>query len=244
MVDNQRHDVDSAPSKRAQMSDTNESDAAPAGARQGPVVHILGTRPATWLPIAQALQQALQAAGVTVVPAADAGAAGGQVGSGVAATADVVALVDSPVRVLAQWVASGEAGSVLQVLEAWRHSATELLKLVHRSTGRCLFIDVAEASAAPDAVAQAMAAWHSALGAIRLEFSATPPPDILCLTLARQLCFTDSASAELFDELHAACVVIDDGATASENQPMAADEAVRRYRALLALATRNGADSR
>ncbi len=226
------------------MSHTDQSNAARASARQGPVVHILGTRPATWLPIAQALRQALEMAGVAVVPAAGRDAADGHEGSSAAPMADIVALVDSPARVLAQWVASGETGSALQILEAWRHSAAELLKLVHRSTGRCLLIDVAEASAAPDGMAQALARWHPALGAMRLEFSATSPPDILCLTLAQHLCSTDIASVELFDELHAACVVIDDSATASEIQPMAADEAVSRYRALLALAGRNGAESR
>ena len=218
------------------MSRSDESNAAPASAKQSrPVVHILGTRPATWLPIARALRQALEMAGVAVVLAADRDAADGHEGPSAAPMADFVALVDSPARVLAQWVASGEIGSALQILEAWRHSAAQLLKLVHRSTGRCLLIDVAEASAAPDGVAHALAGWHSALGALRLEFSAASPPDILCLTLAQHLCSTDIAAVDLFDELHAASVVIDDDATASAVQSVSADDAVSRYRALLAL---------
>ena len=212
---------------------TDRRDAVPAATAQGPVVRVLGTLPATWLPIAQALRQALQAAGATVASTSDPNSAALK-GSGIVPTDYVVALIDSPARVLAQWIATGESGSAFQVLEAWRDSATDLLKLVHRSAGRCLLIDVAEANAAPSGVMQALADWHAPLRAMRLEFDAASPPDVLCMALARHLCSSDAASAELFDELHAASVVIGDFATAPAAEHMALNGAVERYRALLA----------
>lgn len=212
---------------------TDRRDAVPAAPEQGPVVRILGTLPATWQPIAQALQQALQAAGATVASTSVPDPAALE-DSGIVPTDYVVALVDSPARVLAQWVASGESGTAFEVLEAWRGSANELLKLVYRSAGRCLLIDVAEANATPGGVVQALAGWHAPWRAMRLEFDAASPPDVLCTALARHLCSADVASAELFDELHAASAVIGHFADATAAEHMAPDGAVERYRALLA----------
>ena len=214
---------------------TEERDAA--GARQGPVVRILGTLPTTWLPIAQALQQVLEASGATVAPIP----ASGPDGAGTAPAADAIAFIDSPARVLGQWVASGESGSALRVLETWRRSATDLLRRVHRSAERCLLIDVAEANAAPDKLLQALAGWHAPLRALQLQFAPLPSPDALCMALAQHLCSADLQSAELFDELHAASIAIPDGADAAASTPMAPDAAVQRYRALLAAERRLGA---
>lgn len=196
-------------------------------------MRILGTLPATWLPIANAFRQALEAAGATVAMTPESNPAALK-GCGIVATGNVVALVDSPARVLAQWIASGESGNAFEVLKAWRDSATELLKLVHRSAGRCLLINVAEASAAPDGVVQALADWYAPWRAMRLAFDTASPPDVLCMALARYLCSADVASADLFYELHAASAVIGEFTAAPADEQMELNRAVERYRALLA----------
>ena len=204
------------------QQDTPADEAGSGGVGHGGVVHILGTLPATWLAIGQALRQALTASGATASLMPDDAAAA-------PATLGVV-FVDSPARVLAQWVASGEAGSAPTVLQTWRDSATRLLKLVHRNADRCLLIDVAEATRAPAELVRALAGRHAPLRDMPLEFDAPAPPDALCMALARHLCSSDVVSAELFDELHAASVVLGDAAPA----PVAPDGPVDRYRALLA----------
>lgn len=224
-----------------QNTNTEVCDAIAPGAKQGPVVRILGTLPATWLPIAQALQQVLEASGATVASISQRGPTGGHDGAGTAPTADIVAFIDSPARVLGQWVASGDSGSVPHVLETWRRSAMDLLKLVHRSAGHCLLIDVAEASTAPDKLLHALTGWHVPLRTMQFEFTPPSSPDALCMALARHLCSADLESAALFDELHAASIAIPDSADAAASAHTAPDAAVHRYRALLA--TERGPES-
>ncbi len=220
-------------------ADADGPDAAASGARQAPVVYITGTRPAAWLPIAQALQGALQASGAVVVPMSGHEGAGGQDGAA-AVAADVIAFVDSPQRALAQWVASGDTGTALELLNTWRRSAAELLKRVHRNSGRCLLVDAAEAAAAPDALARTVAQWHALAGAAQLELGEAASPDALCLALARQLCSADAAAADLFEELNAASVLLDGAASPPQAGQAASAAPVDRYRALLA-AEKDGA---
>ncbi|MCU0923848.1 MAG: hypothetical protein MUF16_26585, partial [Burkholderiaceae bacterium] len=117
---------------------------------------MLGTQPATWLPIGRALRRALEASGAVVVAIADCAGASTLDGPAVDSSALVIAFVDSPARTLAQWVASGTAGPASVVLDDWRESARHLLQLVHRESGRYLLIDTAEAAAAPDALVRTL----------------------------------------------------------------------------------------
>lgn len=209
---------------------------------QAPEVHLLGTQPATWVPIARALQQALEGSGTVVVAMPDGGAANTRDGPAVESNALVIAFVDSPARVLAQWVASGTTGTASAVLDDWRESARHLLQRVHRDSGRCLIFDAAEAAAAPDALARAVAQRLSSLPDTALAVDGMTQPDALCIALAQHLCSADTASADLFSELHAASAPLgkEIGLAESAAADSATEEPVHRYRALLAGAGGSG----
>lgn len=209
-------------------------DAAANRATQAPVVHMLGTQPPTWLPIARALQRALEASGTVVVATPDRGAASAYGGPAAESKARIIAFVDSPARAVAQWVASGTTGTASAVLPDWRESAQHLLKLVHREPGRCLLIETAEAAAAPDALVRTVARWHSPLLDTRLTVDGMTQPDALCVALAQHLCSADTQYADLFDELHAATTVLGDNIGPPAAERAAPDPSIHRYRALLA----------
>lgn len=215
-------------------ANTQGNDAVASRATQAPVVHILGTQPATWLPIAHALQQLLEASGTIVVAMPDREIAGVCSAPGSAPSARIIAFVDSPARSLAQWVASGTNGTASEVLDAWRKSARHLLQLVYREPGRCLLIDTAEAAAAPDALARTVARWHPSLPDSRLALDNVTRPDALCVALARHLCSTDAAFADAFDELHAASALLSDKLNLPTAERSLPDAPIQRYRALLA----------
>ncbi len=224
------------PEKLQQGTDSEKEAAAGAGDRPGPVVRIVGTLPATWLSMAQPLRQALEASGAAASLMLERDAAAQQGNRWAAPTALTVALIDSPARVLAQWIASGEAGNALGVLQTWRDSATQLLKLVHQNTDRCLLIDVAEAAQEPHGLVRALSSLHAPLCGMQVEFDTASSPDTLCMALAQHLCTADLVSTELFDELHAASAVIGNGSTAAAEHAENAgpDGPVDRYRALAA----------
>lgn len=201
---------------------------------QVPVVHMLGTQPPTWVPIARALQQALEASGILVVAALDRGAAGAYGGPSTESAAQIIAFVDSPARALAQWVASGTTGTASAVLDDWRESARHLLQLVHRESDRCLLIDTAEAAAAPDALARAVARRYSSLLDTQFTVDGMAKPDALCIALAQHLCSADAQCTDSFDELHAASTVLGDNIRLPAAELTAPDSPIHRYRALLA----------
>lgn len=217
-----------------------EDHAATDRVTQVPEVHLLGTRPATWVPIARALRQALEASGTVVVAMADGEAASTCDGPAVESNALVIGFIDSPARALAQWVASGTTGTASAVLDDWRESARHLLQLAHRESGHCLIFDAAEAAAAPDALARAVAQRHSSLPDTQLAVDGMTQPDALCIALAQHLCSADTASADLFSELHAASAPLGKDMGLAESADSATEEAVRRYRTLLAGAGRSG----
>ncbi len=204
------------------------------------VVHMLGTQPATWLPIARALRQALEASGAVLVAIADCAGASTLDGPAVDSSALVIAFVDSPARTLAHWVASGTTGPASVVLDDWRESARHLLQLVHRESSRYLLIDTAEAAAAPDALVRTLARRISPLPDTQLTFDGMAQPDSLCIALAQYLSSADTALADLFCELHAASTPLGEDTGSASAEDSAAEESVQRYRALLAAA--NGPD--
>ena len=201
---------------------------------QVPVVHMLGTQPPTWVPIARALQQALEASGTVVVATPDRGAAGAYGGPAAESSAQIIAFVDSPARALAQWVASGTTGTASAVLDDWRESARHLLQLVHRESGRCLLIDTAEAAAAPDALARTVARRHSSLLDTQLTVDGMTQPDALCIALAQHLCSADAqcTTRSMSCMRPVPCSATTFGLPAAELA--APDSPIHRYRALLA----------
>ena len=202
---------------------------------QAGAVQILGTQPPTWVPLAQALRQPLEAARDTVaaMPLRDVTTSGGAPAAGTAVR--TIAFVDSPARALAHWLVEGTAGASSDVLRAWRASARALLQRVHSDPGQCLVIDTAEAAAAPDALLRTVARSQSAaITPEQLTVRGLIQPDALSMALAQQLCAQDATGAELFEELHAASAMLVDNAVPPVADQPAPDAAVHRYRELLA----------
>ena len=216
------------------IASSQGDNAADNRSTQVPVVHMLGTQPATWLPIARALQQALAASGTVVVLRPDRGVASAYGGPAAESTSLVIAFVDSPARALAQWVASDTTGTASAVLDDWRESARHLLQVVHRESGRCLLIDTAEAAAAPDALVRTVARRISSLPDTQITVQGMTQPDALCIALAQHLCSADVQCADSFDELHAASAVLGDNIGLPAAERASPDAPIHRYRVLLA----------
>ena len=222
-----------------QVASSQRDTAAANRAAQVAEVRILGTQPATWLPIARALQQALEASGTVVVACPDRAVANACVGPAAQSTSLVIAFVDSPARALAQWVASGTAGKASAVLDDWRESARGLLQVMYREPGRCLLIDTAEAAAAPDALVRTVSRRISSLPDTPITVHGIASPDTLCVALAQHLCSADAQNADAFDELYAASTVLSDNSDLPAAEHVSPDATIDRYRVLLASESEN-----
>jgi hypothetical protein len=147
--------------------------------------------------------------------------------------ARVVALIGSPTLQAAGALRINS--DVAAALDEWRSGARQLLRAVQAAPHRFLCLDLAEAEAAPEALASKLGSWlqlqaHQEI--VVLPPAATEPEqESLTSILARALVEADRTNTGLFGELSACCAVLVDGPAIAASHSVAS-EAVDEYRSL------------
>lgn len=142
-----------------------------------------------------------------------------------------IVLVDSPASALERAAADGARSDA--VLARWCESGRSLLRLAHRRSASCLFIDAAEAWSAQHSLTEALSRWDSTVDWTLLRWPPVPQRDIVALALAESLVSGDPSAQRVFAELHASCVVLPGLASQPPEVRVRRSDALEQYHRLL-----------
>lgn len=194
-------------------------------------LHLAGLPSRRWLPLAQALQDAVLRAGAEMPEGVgwQASIAGSE--RSPLPDAHWILFVEHPAQALvSHWQAAGSSPPE-PVLRTWLEAARHLLRQAHAAPRRCLLVETDEAWSNPEGLEAAVAAW-SGLTLRPAWPEQRPAPDAALIWMARQYCAADRQVSNVYDELLASCAPLP-GPAPIEPAGATAPSAMMRYLGLL-----------